>query len=117
MMRMLLYTLLFFFGPALLMFALRHAFVLLRLWWRMRRLRARRQDAEVIDITPEERRQHLRPGTLFITASMLIASLCAWLAWQDLQMHPPPGKTRYVPAHLDAYGNLVPGTILQEPAH
>ncbi len=111
MIRMLLYSLLFFFGPALLMFALHRLTMMLRLWLRLRRLQ-QAQNATVIDITPEERAHHLRPGMVFIVASMLVAGLCAWLAWQQMDETPAPGASRYVPAHMDAYGNLIPGQML-----
>ncbi len=111
MIRMLLYALLFFFGPALLMLALHRLVMTLRLWLRLRRLQ-QAQEAAVIDITPEERARHLRPGTVFVVASMLLAGLCAWFAWQQMDDMPTPGTSRYIPAHLDTYGNLIPGQLL-----
>jgi hypothetical protein len=109
-MRMLLLTLVFFFGPALLMFALHRVVMLARYWWLMRSLQ---HHDDVIDITPAPPRR--RPGTMFIIASMIVASLFAGLAWQRMHNTPETMQTQYIPAHIDAYGNLIPGTSLPMP--
>ncbi len=106
MIRMLLLTLLFFFGPALLMFAAHRATMILRLWWRGRQYR-QQQDEGVIDITPTNGTS-MRPGGVFIAASIMVATACAFIAWQSTQQQPTTQKNHYTPAYLDANGQLVP---------
>jgi len=106
MMRQLLIVALFFFGPALLMLALR--LLLLYLRWRLRlaieRWRMRR---EILTVHPVDAPRWRTPlGYLLL--SMLVGLGAAWWAWQSLQA-PPPAKRIYLPAHLDPYGNVVPG--------
>ncbi|MDX8404631.1 MAG: hypothetical protein R8K50_00595 [Mariprofundus sp.] len=108
---MLLLTLLFFFGPALLMFALHRVAMVARYWWLMRGLQ---HQHDVIDITPTPPRR--RPGTVFIVVSMLVASVFAGLAWQRMQSTPQNIQTQYVPAHIDTYGNMVPGAMQPLPS-
>jgi len=103
-MRMLFLTLVFFFGPALLMFALHRVVMVARYWWMMRKLQ---HQNDVIDITPLPPRR--RPGAVFIVVSMIVASSFAGLAWQRMQSTPKEMPSQYVPAHIDAYGNIVPG--------
>ncbi len=96
-------TVLFFFGPILLLFLLRHLGWMLRLWLALRR--SRNEDAGVIDITPE------RPGPpsrWFLALTLVLGLVTAMLVWHRLQTHDEPGR-EYVPAHLDASGRLVPG--------
>jgi len=109
-MRMLFLTLVFFFGPALLMFALHRVVMIARYWWLMRRIE---HQNDVIDITPLPPRR--RPGAVFIVVSMIVASAFAGLAWQRMQSTPQNMATQYVPAHIDAYGNIVPGTTQPMP--
>jgi hypothetical protein len=111
-MRMLFLTLVFFFGPALLMFALHRVVMVAHYWWLMRRLQ---HQSDVIDITPAPPRR--RPGMMFIVVSMLVASMFAGLAWQRMQSTPAQqGEMQYVPAHIDAYGNMVSGMMKPLPS-
>jgi len=111
-MRMLFLTLVFFFGPALLMFALHRLVMIVHYWWLMRRLA---HQSDVIDITPAPPRQ--RPGMVFIVVSMLVASVFAGLAWQRMQSTPVQQvNMHYVPAHIDTYGNMVPGAMQPLPS-
>jgi len=99
-MRQLLITLLFFFWPVLLMFVLRYAALLLRLWLAWRRSRP-----DVIDVTPEV---PARPSPWFVALAVGVGLVTAALAWHRLN-EPPAGDRVYVPAHLDDQGRLVPG--------
>lgn len=94
---------LIFFGPALLMFVLRHFFLLVKVWLTIRK---HRQQDQVIDITPHPAKTS--PGKLFITVSLLVGLTCAVWVWMEMQ-HPPQPDMRYVPAYTDSNGNIVPG--------
>jgi len=107
MMRSILISALFFFGPAILMFLLRNLFLFLRVWLRLRRLR-KQQDADVIDITPHK---HGSPSMLFNVAAIIVGLTCAFLAWQEMTSA-PEAEQRYVPAYVDEYGNVVPGRMV-----
>ncbi|MDX8383840.1 MAG: hypothetical protein R8M45_07150 [Ghiorsea sp.] len=99
-MRYLLITLLGFFGPALVMLILR------LLWFQLKqRVLKRRNEPEVIDITPNTR----KPSQLFIVTWLTISILCsALLIWEmDSQ---PASKNIYIPAHIDANGQFIPAT-------
>jgi hypothetical protein len=102
-MRSFIITLCFFFGPIILMFAFRHLTLLLRIWlaWR----RARRNGVDIIDITPGKPHP---PGRRFIAFAVLVGIICAGLVWMRLGDTTTPGG-EYVPAHIDAQGQLVPG--------
>ncbi len=102
-MRYLFFTLLGFFGPALLM-------LLLRLMWFHFRYRWLNQTAEpeIIDITPIHKKT---PGRLFLISWLLISLACtAVLIWQLDDT--PASKHTYIPAHIDAEGNFVPAKTL-----
>ena len=106
MIRNLLVSILFFFGPVILMFVLRNMGLFLRLWVNMRR--RQRQEAEIIDVTPVSDRG---PSTLFIVAAIVIGLTCATLAW--LRMGGEGiGEAQYTPAHMDERGKVVPGKII-----
>jgi len=102
-MRAFIVTLLFFFAPVILMFALRHLALLLRIWLAWRRNRAANE--HVIDITPA------RPSPAsrgFIAVAIIVGVICAALVWMRLgDESGPPGA--YVPAHIDAQGHVIPG--------
>ena len=106
-MRGILITLFFFFGPLILMFALRHAALLLRIWMRWRALN--REGADVIDVTPDKPHP---PGKRFIAFAVIVALVCAGLVWMRLADTRGPGG-RYVPAHIGADGKLIPGHYQQ----
>lgn len=107
MIRMLLVTLLFFFGPALLMFALHRLTMIFRIWWRIRQHQKNKME-NIIDLSPNDNTAFIRPGPFFITASIIVAMLCAFIAWQNMQGKPETRKSTYVPSHLDADGRLIP---------
>jgi len=103
-MKNILISLLFFFGPVILMFLLRHGVLFLRAWLLWRR---QRQGPDVIDITP---RESGKPSVIFIVLAVAIGTLTAVLAWQRITGPADEDKGRvYVPAHVDKRGDLVPG--------
>ena len=105
-MRSLIISLLFFFGPVILMFVLRHAALLLRLWLMMRR--HRESQPEIIDITPEKPKP---PSLLFIVVTLIAGSLFAYLAWERITSEAELTiEKSYAPARIDEKGNIVPGT-------
>jgi len=103
-MRFFLVTLFFFFAPVILMFALRHLTLLLRIWLAFRRARNSR-DEKVIDITPGKPEPASRR---FIAFAVLVVVVCAILVWMRLG-EPVHQQGAYVPAHIDAQGHIVPG--------
>jgi len=104
MIRSIFVSALFFFGPALLMFMLRNLFLFLKVWLRLRRMR-REQDHDVIDITPHK---HGSPSLLFNIAAIAVGVVCAFLAWQEMNSGPEE-KMRYIPAHINEEGKVIPG--------
>jgi nicotinamide riboside transporter PnuC len=103
MIRNILITLIFFFGPALLMFVLRYFFLLFRWWLSMRRQAKQNQ---IIDITPHPTKTS--PGRLFISVSVMIGLLCAVWIWFEMDKQAEP-HVKYVPAYTDNNGQVVPG--------
>jgi len=103
-MRSLFVTILFFFGPLILMLVMRHLGLLLRLWLLYRRA-GRESEADVIDITPQKPRP---PSKLFIVIAVLVGVVFAMLAYHRLT-EPPAVQRHYVPAHTDASGRIIPG--------
>jgi hypothetical protein len=104
-MRYLLFTLLGFFGPALLMLLAR------LIWLRIRyRLTHKQVEHEIIDVTPKKKGF----GSWFIVAWFLISIACtAFLIWQ-VDDTPAPEHI-YIPAHINAEGTFVPATLTEEP--
>jgi len=105
MMRNILVTLIFFFGPAILMVVVRNIFLL----WRANRL-AREQEPEVIDITPIE--ESATPSRFFIASAVTVGLIFAYFAWSQLDFRPPTKDKVYQPAHINAQGELVPAQHL-----
>jgi hypothetical protein len=108
MIRSIFVSILFFFGPALLMFMLRNMFFLSRAWLRLRRIQ-KMQEHEVIDITPHK--HHGSPSMFFNIAAIVVGLVCAFLAWQEMSSGPEE-RQHYVPAHIDEYGKVVPGAMM-----
>ncbi len=102
-MKAVLISILFFFGPVILMFALRYVGLLLRFWllWR----RQKKSDADVIDITP--RTSH-PPSVRFIIFAVIAGLVIAGLVWKRLSDENNHSGA-YIPAHTDQKGNLTPG--------
>jgi len=98
MIRNIFVTLLFFFGPALLMFVLRNMF----LAWRHRRIHKK---SNVIDITPIDPSS---PSRFFVMSAVTVGIIFAYLAWSQINYHDGSRGTQYTPAHINAQGELVP---------
>lgn len=109
MIRYFFFMLLGFFGPALIMLFLR------LLWYRLRhQWLVRRNEPEIIDITPGH--SHI-PSRLFILSWLAVSLICTGLLiWQ--MDDTPAIKQTYIPAHIDAEGNFIPGKTLknQQPS-
>ena len=112
MIRNIFISLLFFFGPALLMIVLRHMFLLFKIWLMLRK--QQRQTEHVIDITP--RPSPTSPGKIFILASFIVGLLCASWVWYEMST-PDTLQQRYIPAQLDAHGKLIPGHYERIPSN
>lgn len=108
MIRSIFVSVLFFFGPALLMFMLRNLFFLTRAWLRLRKIQ-KKQEHEVIDITPHK--HHGSPSLFFIITAIVVGLVCAILAWQEMRSG-PEDRMHYVPAHVDESGKIVPGAMM-----
>jgi hypothetical protein len=107
MIRNLLVSAVFFFGPMLLMILLRNLGTLFRLWMAARH--RRRAQPDIIDISPHLR---ARPSLAFVAVAILFGGICAYWAWHYTQGPAVGVDQRYVPAHLDAHGHLVPGRLV-----
>ncbi len=105
MMRYFFFTLLGFFGPALLMLFLRLIWFRIRYQWL-----AQRNEPEIIDITPKH--SHF-PSRLFILAWIALSLTCTGFLIWTMDDSPAIKKT-YIPAHIDAQGNFVPGVVLEK---
>jgi len=103
MIRNILTVIVFFFGPAILMFMLRNLFLFLKAWLSMRD--ARNAEPEVIDITPKPA---VAIPAWFKLLAVLVGLLSAGLAWQLLSSGVEPQR-HYVPAYVDQQGKIVPG--------
>lgn len=101
-MKSILISLLFFFGPVLLMFALRYFGLLLRIWllWR----RQKQQGKDVIDITPRTPRP---PSLWFIIFAIAAGLAVSTLVWHRLTDEGQRAGT-YIPAHINSHGTFVP---------
>jgi len=109
-MRLVFTTILFFFGPMIILFALRNGFLLLRVWLKQRR---EQHENEVIDVTPIDKRSR-RFVMMSICISLAIFGY-AWMNMGDSSENTLHNDTReYVPAHIDAYGNLIKSSF-KEP--
>jgi len=97
MMRYVFFTLLGFFGPALIMLFLR------LLWFRLRQRMQQGTQVEIIDITPHKN----KPSKLFIGTWLAISIACtALLLWQ--MDSKPASQDIYRPAHINAQGQFIP---------
>jgi hypothetical protein len=103
-MRGIILSLWFFFAPVILMFAMRYLVILLRIWT------ARRENADVIDITPGKPHP---PSRSFIAFAVLVGLVCFALVWMRLDDKGGNPQGTYIPAHIDAHGHLVPGRIVK----
>jgi len=108
-MRLIVTTILFFFGPMLILFFLRNALLLLRLWLKERR---EHPEPKVIDVTPVE-----RTSRRFIVVSLLISLAIFSYAWlhmdQSTEDRLANDTREYVPAHIDADGKLIKSHFIE----
>jgi hypothetical protein len=106
MIRYLFFVLLGFFGPALIMLFIR------LLWYRIRhQWLVKRNEPEIIDITPGH--SHV-PSRVFILSWLAVSLICTGLLiWQ--MDDTPATKQNYVPAHINAEGDFVPGATYENP--
>lgn len=112
MLRSLLVSLFFFFGPALLLFLLRNLFLMFRYWLHMKKVQ-QAAEADIIDITPHHKR---KPSNLFVIIAITVGIVSAVLVWFEMQDHTPQ-KMKYIPAHVNEQGVTVPGRLVPaEPA-
>jgi len=110
MIRNILVAIVFFFGPALLLFMLRNVILLLRLWLHSHRLR--NLEPEVIDITPVPEKT-AAPRWFWLVALLLGlgAAVSAFMYLQSMETEP----RHYVPAHISSDGKVVPGKWTDKP--
>jgi hypothetical protein len=109
MIRNIFVTLIFFFGPALLMFVVRNVF----LFWRAKHAQ-KKQEPEIINITPSNQTP---PSRFFLASAIAVGFIFAFFAWSQLSDTSPITNQTYIPAHINAQGDLVPQQrIPQAPA-
>ncbi|MDX8398257.1 MAG: hypothetical protein R8K49_08065 [Mariprofundaceae bacterium] len=108
MIRNIIITLIFFFGPALLMLLLRQFLFA----WRIRQ-KIKKQHPDVIDITPSE--QPASPSRFFIISAMAVGCIFAYLVWNQLSSSSDNTKQHYAPAHINAQGELIPESYQTKP--
>jgi hypothetical protein len=104
MIRYFFFTLLGFFGPALIMLFLR------LLWFRVRQQWSNNsQQPEIIDITPNV--SHFPSRTYIILWFVISLSCTAFLIWQ--MDNTAATQHTYIPAHIDADGQFVPSQMIE----
>jgi len=109
MIRNIIVTLLFFFGPALLMFVLRNIF----LFWKSRKA-MQKQQPDIIDITPTG---PTSPSRFFLASVIAVGLTSAYLAYTQLTMdNPTHQQMQYIPAHINTQGELVPEQRITPPS-
>jgi len=103
MIRELLISIFFFFGPALVMLMLRNGVLVLRLWLKSRQQRARAQ--QIIDITPVDKNRAPKWFYIMVVVISLMSAVTVFMHLEKggAEVH------QYVPAHIDASGHIVPG--------
>ena len=107
MIRNIIVSLLFFFGPALLMFVLRNIFF----FWKLHR-EIEKHQPDIIDITPKNPN---KPSHFFLASVIAVGFISAYFAYTQLTTDSPDKKTQYIPAHINAQGELVPEQRLTRP--
>jgi len=107
MLRSLLVSLFFFFGPAILLFLLRTLFLMFRYWLHVRKMQ-QEQEENIIDITPHHKR---RPSNIFVAIAITVGLVSAVLVWLEMQGHETQ-KMKYIPAHVNEKGVTVPGQLV-----
>ncbi|MDQ6954260.1 MAG: hypothetical protein Q9M20_02325 [Mariprofundaceae bacterium] len=108
MIRNIIVTLVFFFGPALLMLVLRNIF----LYWKTRHFDSKQQGEDIIDITPVS---PTAPSHFFIVTALLVGLISAYLVYGQLTSQGEKVDMKYIPAHINAQGDLVPEQYIPRP--
>jgi len=104
MFRNLLVSIVFFIGPALLMFIARNLVMMGLAGLKNRKLHEQ-QEAKVIDITPIHNHRH---PNWYVIAVVIISMTCAVTVFLELQRSVDVAPHEYVPAYTDEAGNIVP---------
>lgn len=107
MIRNIIVTLFFFFGPALLMLVLRNIF----LYWKEHHFKQKKQE-DIIDITPVG---PASPSRLFLISAITVGLISAYLVYGQLTMSGEKVEMKYIPAHINAQGELVPEQYIPRP--
>lgn len=107
-MRYLLFTLIGFFGPALLMLLIRLILFRIRDQWLFKK-----NEPEIIDVTPVADHQSKR---FFLIIWLLLSMVCTGLLIWQLDSN-PAAKHTYIPAHIDADGQFVPAQTIKEKSN
>jgi len=107
MIRNIIVSLLFFFGPALLMFVLRNIFF----FWKFQK-EMKQHQPDIIDITPQKA---AAPSHFFLASVIAVGLISAYFAYSQLTNSNSDAKTEYMPAHINAQGELVPEQRLTRP--
>ena len=105
MFRNLLVSIVFFIGPALLMFIARNM-VMIGLHWLKVRKQQEQEEAKIIEITPIH--NHIHPNW-YVIAVVIISLFCAVTVFLELQRSVDVAPHEYVPAYTDDSGHIVPG--------
>jgi len=104
MIRYLLFTLIGFFGPALLM-------LFLRLLWAQCRERWLKQKGEhIIDVTPIRKKTY-SPWFIGVWLALSVSCTAFLIVSMDSK---PASETTYIPAHIDASGQFIPAQQLNK---
>jgi len=104
-MRSIFVSALFFFGPVILIFIVRHLGLLLHLWLAYRK--EHREAENVIDVTPGKPHP---PSRTFILIAIVAGFAFAWMAWNHIGEE-PEGDKQYVPAQMGEQGKVIPGQL------
>ena len=104
MFRNLLVSIVFFIGPALLLFIARNMVLIGLLWLKNRH--KRELEHKVIDVTPIH--NHIHPNW-FIIIVAIISLTCAVTVFIELQKTDDVNPQQYVPAYTDDSGKIIPG--------
>jgi len=104
MFRNLLVSIVFFIGPALLMFIARNMVLIGMAWLKHRHEKELEQ--KIIDITPIHNHRH---PNWFVIIVVIISMMCAVAVFMELQHSDDVVPQEYVPAYSDDAGNIIPG--------
>ena len=104
MFRNLLVSIVFFIGPALLLFIARNMVLIGLLWLKSRH--KKELEHKIIDVTPIH--NHIHPNW-FVIIVVIISMTCAVTVFIELQKTDDVDPQQYVPAYTDDSGKIIPG--------